>query len=277
MERKLLTTAEAAKMLAVGTSTLKRWADEGIVESFRTAGGHRRFTIHAVDKLLIERQGNGDGQLGPLDAWVELLTTTTDPLLVTAELMRARSRLRAWWRVADEIGEVLVEVGERWEQGRLSVMQEHQISELLHRALAWCGQTLPSRPDAPVCLLVAAAGDDHTLGLSLAELTCLEAGWAARWAGRRTPGSELTASIQRREMQLVAVSASLASNDGPRLARYYQHLAGACRAAGVPLVLGGEGAWPEQVPRGQWLHDFESFHRLLLQFLADAEPRLARG
>lgn len=37
-------TVEAAKILNVGTSTVQRWIDRGLITSFRTPGGHRRIT-----------------------------------------------------------------------------------------------------------------------------------------------------------------------------------------------------------------------------------------
>lgn len=40
--------SEAAAIAGVSSSTLRRWADEGRVPSFRTAGGHRRFRVDDV-------------------------------------------------------------------------------------------------------------------------------------------------------------------------------------------------------------------------------------
>ena len=39
-------------MVGVGPETLRRWADEGRVESFVTPGGHRRFSLRALDRLV---------------------------------------------------------------------------------------------------------------------------------------------------------------------------------------------------------------------------------
>jgi len=39
-----LTLAEASRVLGVNGSTLRRWADAGQVRTFRTPGGHRRFS-----------------------------------------------------------------------------------------------------------------------------------------------------------------------------------------------------------------------------------------
>lgn len=43
----------AAAIAGVSVSTLRRWADEGRVPSFRTAGGHRRFRVSDVRRALL--------------------------------------------------------------------------------------------------------------------------------------------------------------------------------------------------------------------------------
>lgn len=47
----LMTTREAAKLLGVGTTTIKRWADEGRLHCVKTAGGHRRYPRSAVEGM----------------------------------------------------------------------------------------------------------------------------------------------------------------------------------------------------------------------------------
>jgi len=195
----------------------------------------------------------------------------TDPLVLAAELLRARARLGSWWAVAEKTGQLLADLGQRWERGQISVLEEHLASERLARALVWCGNGLLVPPDAPVCLLATAEGDDHTLGLSLAELCCREAGWAVRWAGRRTPLADLTEAIGSGEVQMVALSASRASTDAELLLRNYETVAAAARRANVALVLGGEAPWPEQPPYGHRLHGFEAFNRLLARVARGAE------
>ena len=42
---------EAAEMLGVAPTTLRRWADDGVVSSFVTPGGHRRFSRESIEAL----------------------------------------------------------------------------------------------------------------------------------------------------------------------------------------------------------------------------------
>jgi excisionase family DNA binding protein len=50
--RAWLSIHEASALVGVSDATLRRWAEAGDVEAFVTPGGHRRFTRHALMKLL---------------------------------------------------------------------------------------------------------------------------------------------------------------------------------------------------------------------------------
>ncbi len=65
-----ITLGQACKLLGVNESTLRRWADAGHVRSFRTPGGHRRFSEEDLRALVAGRGGVGEepysSQLGQL-------------------------------------------------------------------------------------------------------------------------------------------------------------------------------------------------------------------
>lgn len=47
-----LTVEDAAERLGVSKASIRRWAKEGKIASVQTPGGHRRFTVEAVDAAL---------------------------------------------------------------------------------------------------------------------------------------------------------------------------------------------------------------------------------
>src|SRR5436309_1465477 len=61
-----LTLHEAATLLAVSPSTLRRWADAGRIPTQRTTGGHRRFDPPAVQQLAQEQRRSAAPPLQPL-------------------------------------------------------------------------------------------------------------------------------------------------------------------------------------------------------------------
>lgn len=47
-----LPLGEASRLLGVNADSLRRWADEGLVEIFTTPGGHRRFARRSLERLV---------------------------------------------------------------------------------------------------------------------------------------------------------------------------------------------------------------------------------
>jgi methanogenic corrinoid protein MtbC1 len=159
----------------------------------------------------------------------------------------------------------------RWEAGGLSVLDEHVISSALQRGISAVVDATPIDPEAPRCLLAAVETDEHTLGLSLVELCLREAGWRTEWAGARTPTGTIGERLERGELAMVALSASASITDVGQLRQAADETAAACQTAGVTLVLGGAGAWPETHAHARRFHDL----RLFYQFAVDHRSRPA--
>ena len=51
----LMTTRQAGELLGVAVRTVQLWVESGVLPAWRTAGGHRRISRSAVEKLLDER------------------------------------------------------------------------------------------------------------------------------------------------------------------------------------------------------------------------------
>jgi excisionase family DNA binding protein len=255
MERDLLSSREAATILGVSASSVKRWADEGMLPCVKTAGQHRRFARDAVERF---RGALGATSTNAIEAssWIALLAGG-ESRVVEGELLAARARRGSWARVADELGAVLDTIGDRWAAGELAILDEHIMSERLSRALARVAEWTPVAHDAPRALLGVPDGEEHTLGLSLAEVCLRELGWATLWAGRRMPIDEVARALSGPSpVRMVAVSASLSSDDAQRLGRTAATLAKLCEKAGARLILGGRGAWPERTRGASRLHQF---------------------
>ncbi len=247
----LLTSTEVARRLGVTAATVKRWADTGVLECARTAGRHRRF-----DPVVVERFQRAHGTAGAPGRFVDRMLEESDPIALQADLLRERARLGAWWRVAEWLGPEIEELGDRWATRRIGIVEEHLASDRLARALARCAEALPPRPDAPRILLAAAEGEDHLLGLALVDLCVREEGWRSLWSGRVTPIAELIRQVEAGAVDAVALSASVAA-DRRRLAAEAAEVGEACAGAGVGLVVGGKGPWPEPLSQGRLERTFE--------------------
>ncbi len=260
-----LTTSDAARIIGVGTTSVKRWADTGLLDCIRTAGGHRRFTRDSLDRF-VRLQCQDEPVIDEVGRWLDTLLSEMSHELA---LVRARGRLGSWCRVAEELDPVLVELGLRWAHGLVSIAEEHIATERLKRAIARIAESLPLLVNAPICLLACDESEEHSLGLSLAELCLRELGWAATWLGPSTPTEAIAERVNLDpRVCLVGLSASEACLD-PSLLRQVQASVGAvCRERSVALMLGGRGPWPD-VPtygiRVRGFHGFEALQRQLLK------------
>lgn len=267
-----MSTSDAARIMGVGTTSVKRWADTGLLDCVRTAGGHRRFTRDALERF-IRMQSHVEPIATEVDRWLDILGSEMSHELA---LVRARSRLGSWDRVADELDPVLTEVGRRWADGELSTGEEHILTERLSRALARVCESLPLLPNAPTCLLACVESEGHTLGLSLAELCLRELGWASVWLGARSPTEAVTERVRMdSRIRLVGLSATEACGDSALLRRVVASVGAVCRERNVALILGGRGPWPDAPDYGARVGGIDAFADLRKQ-LREARGRQPR-
>ena len=78
-----MTLSEAAEALDVSTSTLRRWADAGTIETLRTRGGHRRFPVREVQRLGA-KNGRDRPMVRSVPAPVEASPALSDLLTIAA-------------------------------------------------------------------------------------------------------------------------------------------------------------------------------------------------
>ncbi|MBX2813486.1 MAG: helix-turn-helix domain-containing protein [Myxococcales bacterium] len=264
MPEELLTTAEAARRLGIGPSTVKRWADEGILACVRTVGGHRRFVSEEVDRF--QQKVFSKACSMEVDQWVDLLLgDDTGPFQINAALFQARGERSHWWEVCTLLSTVLEEIGIRSARGKLGIAQDHVASERLSRGLAFAIQCIGTAPRSPPCVLVTAEGEDHVLRLLMVELCAREADWNAIWLGRTCPLTDALDVVERRRARAVAMSASSTFKDRENLAQQERAIGNFLAPKKVPLLLDGNGAWPEVPHYGERIHTFQQLSRRLSQ------------
>ena len=101
----VLSTREAAERLGVALRTVQLWVEGGVLPAWKTAGGHRRISRAAVERLIEERSAalSGNGQRGaaqapvvdasaPVDARMKLMVVEDEP-----DLLRLFTLVIAGW------------------------------------------------------------------------------------------------------------------------------------------------------------------------------------
>lgn len=84
------TTREAAEALGVSLRTAQLWVDSGILEAWKTEGGHRRVSLVSVERLL--REDSRPSAKAKPDNRLKILVVEDDRIL----LKLYRSRIEAW-------------------------------------------------------------------------------------------------------------------------------------------------------------------------------------
>ena len=102
---------------------------------------------------------------------------------------------------------LMKEVGDRWQDGRLSVADEHLVSALLHGIVA---SVLRSRGRAghPTVLLATPSGERHEFGLLMAGLVIADAGCGLCYLGADLPAAEVAAAARRAHAAVVGLGVS---------------------------------------------------------------------
>jgi excisionase family DNA binding protein len=92
--RNYCTTREAADRLGVSLRTAQLWVDSGILEAWKTEGGHRRITLTSVEKLMQQKSAAASIDADKPDASSRLKVLVVEDDNVLLKLYRMR--IAAW-------------------------------------------------------------------------------------------------------------------------------------------------------------------------------------
>ena len=261
-----LSTRDLAHALGVSESSVKRWADGGVLRVVRTVGGHRRIPLAEAVRFVRESRatlvqpaalglarasatarGTGaDADHDQLAAWLAAGSAAEARGFLNALYLRGRSVAAI---VDRPLRAAMQRVGERWLHEPDGILVEHRATDICIQWLSQLRAVLAPGDDAPVALGGAPAGDPYVLP-TLAVAAALEAeGLRAINLGPETPIPTLLLALERERPAIVWVSASTEpARDA--LVHGLEPLAAAARARGARLILGGRAleATPLDVP-----------------------------
>jgi DNA-binding transcriptional MerR regulator/methylmalonyl-CoA mutase cobalamin-binding subunit len=242
--------AAVARDTGLGKDTLRVWERRyGFPAPLRDAAGERLYPNEQVNRLrLVKRlmdQGLRPGQLLALDAAalqrkLDALAEKVgaggtangegggppvgadgaDGLLLllkdrAAERLRAalaqrmaRDGLRRF--VMDTVPSMNRRIGDAWAAGEIEVYEEHLYTELLQNQLRAAIHALPPSLGKPRVLLTTLNGEEHQLGLLMAEALLAAEGAACISLGPQTPVADIIVAVARTAPQIVALSFSAA-------------------------------------------------------------------
>ena len=262
MDGGYLRIGEFSQRVGVSRERLRAWERRyGLLEPDRSEGGFRLYSdadVARVQRMLAHLQRGASAAEAARLAW-EASTAAPAPaaagsLPLDREVDRLRERLEAFddagtHAVLDEllatfavetvlrdvILPYLVDLGERWESGEVSVGQEHFASNLLRARLLSLARGW-GQGAGPRVVLAAPPGEQHDLGLIICGLVLSRQGLRVVFLGADSPIDTLITTVRTVRPALVLLSAvDPAAFDAVRDA--LREL-----SAQVPLYLGAAGA-----------------------------------
>jgi DNA-binding transcriptional MerR regulator len=260
-----LNIAALARRTGVAPDTLRKWEKRyQILRPTRTPGGQRRYDERDVARVqwLQQRLAEGYriGEAAALLGGVDAAATAQEPADQLAGILGALERadtaeigvrldqafaLNSVEVTIEEIlGPLLEAVGERWQEGDLTVAEEHVVSEAVRSRL---GHLLSDAGGGVRGVAVLACGprERHELGLMTAAIALRLDGWKVVYLGADTPAADAVRLARRISAQLLAFSLTLPEHGEPLAAE----LRDGPPRMGLELVLGGAGASPELAAR----------------------------
>ena len=106
------------------------------------------------------------------------------------------------------IAPVLVQVGERWHHGKVTVATEHFSSNYLRRKLDALINASPRHEEGPLVVLGCAPNDWHELGLLLFYLVLRRRGLNVLYLGQNVPVAQFAEEMRRLRPAVIVISAA---------------------------------------------------------------------
>ncbi|MEQ9401176.1 MAG: helix-turn-helix domain-containing protein [Longimicrobiales bacterium] len=229
-----LTSTQAADLLDVHPSTVKRWCNDGDLGYSTTQGGHRR--IHLRDVSDFARSKGIRTILTPFHpyephVWTALREAEDDGSFRRLHSLAMgwihRGRLRRVARLYDALAQsrnvslcrfcdeavrgLMADVGRAWFEGRLRAGEEHMVSQAMTEVLLRLRdrnerERDPSAPTQGVALVGSAEGNQHHLGALSVRLLLERLGWEVLFLGPDVPLEDFGMIQRNRGADLVCVS-----------------------------------------------------------------------
>lgn len=236
MDAPLLTTSQAASLLQVHESSVKRWSNGGLVRPAKTSGGHRRIplpdlldlaremrsdspllrlTPHGIDlarATLACRERNDFGPMVDLivrfcdNEPVHYITDALEYLSAAADIPIPRA-------FDCILADALRRVGRQWEAGDRTVAMEHRFTQKvldsLHAFRAAHGaahRPVAPAPGAPLAVVGCAETCQHEIGAMFCRVVLESDGWRVCYLGANVPCEEYAGIQSALGASLVCIS-----------------------------------------------------------------------
>ena len=274
--------------------TLRIWERRyGFPKPIRDAHGERVYPLSQIKRLTVIKRlidaGHRPGKIvaSGIDELERLTLMSTpaehaDPAGFADFMAMLRShdgeRLRQWLAhalvrqglerfVTETVNALNIRVGEAWSRGELAIHEEHLYSQQIENTLRHAIFLASHDGGPPRVLLTSMPGEQHRVGLLMAEALLTAAGVLCIALGTQTPAGDIAQAAAAHQANVVALSFSGVFQSGPA-----QRSLSDLRALlpdSVAIWAGGEGMQRVRAVTGvEVMRDFAQLRRTLSEWRA---------
>lgn len=206
-----LSCKQAAEILKVSQSTVKRLCDDGVLVSMRTPGGHRRISLRSLHAWQNETGREVTDEVGSrrekltllhYDDFLKLLLNQQRADVDDA-VRRVRKRLAIAELCDNTLAPALVKLGWMHQRGELDDYQISVACQRVRSLLFRMSDNLNIHEQSRRAVGASVVGDSADLGSLFAEVSLREIGWDAESLGADLTGASLAKAANDRHASLV--------------------------------------------------------------------------
>jgi len=226
---------EAANVLNVNVSTIKRWTQEGKLKCVKTAGGHRKFTMQHLAEFLesnktkiskanlypVENEDDLNISSHVLKRDYEFLIQHTLEQALQCNRDNVQRVLNGFYmgqiplyEIYDKlVTPVMHRVGELWESGSIGVAEEHFSTQTIRDCLIRLQGSLhlPSGNNGSAFCLIMSS-ELHDIALKMVDHVLELRGVKVYYSGQMTPSIKIEQVFKKYRMDRVYISSTVVEN-----------------------------------------------------------------
>jgi excisionase family DNA binding protein len=253
---------EAAKILGVNVSTIKRWTDEEKLECIKTAGGHRKFLMEHMAAFLDRNKKKTEKvNLFPIESETDLRIShhiikgdfnyLIDLVLkkaLSSNVDRIQQVLNGLYlgqyplhQIYDHlVTPVLHHVGQMWIDNKLSIAEEHIASQAIRDSVIRLqGIIRLPRKKIGKALCLNFSNEFHSMALKMVSHILEIKGYKIFYTGQNTPMERIDQFFQNYRPDRVYISGTMVE-DKQLLIREFKIICDLSLNHGSKLFIGGQ-------------------------------------
>jgi excisionase family DNA binding protein len=255
--RTIISSKTAAEFLNVNESTVKRWADSGIIKCYRTAGGHRKFRLedlqkHAVendyqitDLMFVDKKSQSGNE--SINRIYRSLSSKLEKYILKGDSKEAYVLLYSMYynkySVADifdrVVREAMTNIGLKWQDKTLDIATEHIATNTLLPALQKFEGVIYKKDKIKKTVICAGPESEyHEVGLLCVKLALESEGWNVIYPGINLPFKSISELINKIKPDMICISATYI-RDIKSYEKELNKLIKVSELSGAKLLLGG--------------------------------------